>query len=228
MRESSKNYAAKSFILSWHQQKHIYKSGITTWHLFGEADCNKKHVFSLFLCWFPLVYTAFTLHLPYFALHFTLNVRISGKVLTSELIDRGENSEFSNLFCIAKNDVSSVPENSKNTANALTEREIDFMIFFGHYISVTRYGPTCSVRRTNADSEIQFGLFRDSIFSFQFETAQNRVLRMKEGSAGTLCWDLFERLFWRNAKKRNASYTDEMKPSYDLGRRRNPCPAGPI
>ena len=63
--------------------------------LFGKMYCNKKHVFSLFLCWFSLVYTTVTLHLPYFALHFTLNVRISRKVLTSELIDRGENSEFS-------------------------------------------------------------------------------------------------------------------------------------
>ena len=81
--------------LSWHQRKHIYKSGITTWHLFGEMNYNKKHVFSLFLCWFSLVYTTVTLYLPYFALHFTLNVRISRKVLTSELIDRGENPEFS-------------------------------------------------------------------------------------------------------------------------------------
>ena len=98
MHESSQNYAANSFILPWHQRKHIYKSGITTWHLFGEMYCNEEHVFSLFLCWFSLVYTAVTLHfshLPYFALHFTLNVRISSKVLTAELIDRGEISDFS-------------------------------------------------------------------------------------------------------------------------------------
>ena len=95
MRELSQNYAANSFILSWHQRKHIYKSGITTWHLFREMYCNKKGVFSLFLCWISLVYTAVTLYLHYFALHFTLNIRISGKVLTAELIDRGENFDFS-------------------------------------------------------------------------------------------------------------------------------------
>ena len=94
MRELSQNYAANSSILSWHQRKHIYKSGITTWHLFGEMYCNRKHVFSLFLCWFSLVYTAVTLYLPYFALHFTLNVRICREILTSELIDRGKKSEF--------------------------------------------------------------------------------------------------------------------------------------
>ena len=41
---------------------------------------------------------------------------------------------------------------------------------------------------------------------------------MKEASTGTLFWDPFERLFGRMRKKWNASYTDEMKPSYDLGR----------
>ena len=130
MRESSQNYAANSFLLSWHQRKHIYKSGITTWHLFGEMYCNKKHVFSLFLCWFSLVYTAVTLYLPYFALHFTLNVRISRKVLTSELIDRGENSEFSkSTKKIPPICVSSVRENSKNVVNASTASDIEFVIF---------------------------------------------------------------------------------------------------
>ena len=79
---------------SWHQRKHIYKSGITTWHLFGEMDCNTKLVFSLFLCWIFLFYTAVTLRLPYFALHFTLNVRILGEVQPAELIYRGEKSVF--------------------------------------------------------------------------------------------------------------------------------------
>ena len=130
MRESSENCAAKSFILSWHQRKHIYKSGITTWHLFCEMDCNKKRVFSLFLCWVFLVYTAVTLHLPYFALYFTLNSQILSEVPAAELIDRGEKSEFfKSSFCISKNDMSGVQENSKNTATALTEREIDFLIF---------------------------------------------------------------------------------------------------
>ena len=106
MRESSQNYAANTFILSWHQRKHVYKSGITTWHLFGDMYCNKKHVFSWVLCWFSLVYTAVTLHLPYFALHFTLNVRILGEVQPAELIDRGEKSEFfKSKFLNSKNDV---------------------------------------------------------------------------------------------------------------------------
>ena len=121
MHELSQNYAANSFLLSWRLRKHIYKSGITTWHLFGKMYCNKKHVFSLFLCWFWLVYTAVTLYLHYFALHFTLNVRISGKVLTAELIDRGENFDFSkSTKKNSKNGVSSVRENSKNVASALT------------------------------------------------------------------------------------------------------------
>ena len=109
MRDLSKKYAAKSFILSWHQRKYIYKSGITTWHLFDEMNYNKKHVFSLFLCWFSLVYTTVTLYLPYFALHFTLNVRIPGEVQPAELIDRGEKSEFfKSKILNSKNDVQSV------------------------------------------------------------------------------------------------------------------------
>ena len=92
-------------------------------------DCNKKHVFSLFLSWFSLVYTAVTLHFPYFALNFTLNVRISGEVLTAELIDRGENFDFSkSTKKISKNGVSSVRENSKNVASALTASDIELLI----------------------------------------------------------------------------------------------------
>ena len=130
MREIFEIFCAKSFILSWHQRKHIYKSGITTWHLFGEMYCNKKHVFSLFLCWVFLVYTAVTLHLPYFALYFTLNVRILGEVQPAELIDRIEKSEFfKSPKKISTNDVSSVQENSKNVANASTASDIELVIF---------------------------------------------------------------------------------------------------
>ena len=61
---------------------------------------------------------------------FTLNVRILGEVQPAELIDRGEKSEFfKSIFLISKNDMSGVQENSKNIATALTEREIDFLIF---------------------------------------------------------------------------------------------------
>ena len=99
--------------------------------------------FSLISCSFP----DFVLYLPYFALHFTLNVRISRKVLTSELIDRGENSEFSkSTKKIPTICVSSVRENSENVANGSTASDIEFVIFFVYYISVTRYGPTCSAR----------------------------------------------------------------------------------
>ena len=51
-------------------------------------------------------------------------------MLTSEVIDRGENFEFlKSTKKISKNDVSSVQENSKNAANAITEREIELLIF---------------------------------------------------------------------------------------------------
>ena len=70
------------------------------------------------------------MYLPYFALHFTLNVRILSEVQPAELIDRGEKSEFfKSIILISKNDESSVQEKSQNTANALTEREIEFRIF---------------------------------------------------------------------------------------------------
>ena len=70
------------------------------------------------------------MHLPYFALYFTLNSQILSEVPAAELIDRGEKSEFfKSSFFISKNDMSGVQENSKNTATALTEREIDFLIF---------------------------------------------------------------------------------------------------
>ena len=74
--------------------------------------------FSLISCSFP----DFVLYLPYFALYFTLNVRILGEVQPAELIDRGEKSDFfKSPKKISKNDVSSVQENSKNVANVLTE-----------------------------------------------------------------------------------------------------------
>ena len=51
-------------------------------------------------------------------------------MLTSEVIDRRENFEFlKSTKKISKNDVSSVQENSKNVANAITEREIELLIF---------------------------------------------------------------------------------------------------
>ena len=69
-------------------------------------------------------------YLPYCVWYFTLNVRISGEVLTTELIDRGEKSDFfKSPKKITKNDVSSVQENSKNVANASTALDIELVIF---------------------------------------------------------------------------------------------------
>ena len=139
--------------LLWYQRKRIYKSGITRWHLKRRSGANEKHVFSLFFYRLSLIYTAIALCLPYFPLYFTLNVTILSEVQSAEVIDRGEKSEFfKSKFFISKNDVSSVQENSKNTANALREREIDFLIFCPLY-------------------------FRDSVWTYlQRETKESRVL----------------------------------------------------
>ena len=95
-----------------------------------DMEYNEKHVFSSIFYIFCSTYTAITLYLPYFALYFTLNSQILSEVPAAELIDRGEKSEFfKSSFLISKNDMSGVQENSKNTATALTEREIDFLIF---------------------------------------------------------------------------------------------------
>ena len=119
--------------LSCFQRKRVYKSGITRWHLIGEVmevDCNKKHVFSLCLHRFSLVFDAFVLYLTYFTRHFTLNVRILGEVQPAELIDRGEILEFFKLiFSNSKNDMESVWENSKNVARVPDGWDLDLRIF---------------------------------------------------------------------------------------------------
>ena len=75
--------------------------------------------------WFPVRFPTL-----YFALYFTLNVRILGEVQPAELIDRGEKSDFfKSPKKISKNDVSSVQENSKNVANASTASDIELVIF---------------------------------------------------------------------------------------------------
>ena len=87
---------------------------------------EESRIFSSIFCYLPY----FTLHLPYFAVYFTLNVTILSEVQSAELIDRGEKSEnFKSIFFISKNDVSGVQEKSQNTANALTEPEIEYRIF---------------------------------------------------------------------------------------------------
>ena len=78
----------------------------------------------------PLDFLYFALYLPYFALHFTLNVRILSGDQSAEVIDGGKTSDFfQSPKKIVKNDVSSVRENSKNTVNASLDRAIELRIF---------------------------------------------------------------------------------------------------
>ena len=92
----------------------------------SQHNCRRIAYFLFHL----LFFSHFALYLPYFALYFTLNVRILGEVQPAELIDRGEKSDFfKSLKKISKNDVSSVQENSKNVANASTASDIELVIF---------------------------------------------------------------------------------------------------
>ena len=133
-RESSKICAAKSFILSWHQRKHIYKSGITRWHLIGEVtevDCNKKRVFSLCLHRFSLVFDAFVLYLPLFYTAFYTKCQNSGRSPTCRVNWSGLKNRIFQIefFKNSKNDVPSVWENSKNVARVPDGWDLDLRIF---------------------------------------------------------------------------------------------------